>query len=112
MFAVPAPTPVSEVLLPAPGLTTAIEVELLIHTPPGVAQLRGIEDPMHTLDRPTIADGIAMTLIVVVAAHPVPNVYDINDVPATLPAVTIPVPPILAIAGLEEFHAPPPVASV
>ena len=55
-------------------------------------------------------DGNAFTVTVAFTAQPVPNVYDITDVPADTP-VTTPPALIVATAGVALLQVPPAVAS-
>lgn len=43
---------------------------LLLHVPPVVASLRAVVLPMHTFVVPVMAAGSALTVTVVVTAHP------------------------------------------
>jgi hypothetical protein len=46
----------------------------LLHTPPAVALLKVVVEPTHTLVVPVMAAGSALTVTVLVTAHPVPRV--------------------------------------
>ena len=107
MIAVPGDTPVK-----MPGASmVAIAVLLLLHTPPVTASLSGVESFMHTWSVPPIADGVGLTVSIVVAAQPVALVmYEIIAVPAA-PPVTVPVAPTIAILVALLLHVPPVVAS-
>jgi len=72
IVAVPAPTPVTTPVPEVP-VTVATEVAELVHDPPAVASLRVMVEPMQTDDGPEIAAGAALTVIVRVTVHPVPN---------------------------------------
>jgi hypothetical protein len=65
MITLPPDTPVTIPVAP----TVAIEVLLLLHTPPGVPSVNVVDAPTHTLDAPEIvpATGNGFTAIVVFA---------------------------------------------
>ena len=54
------------VTIPA-ELTVAIFTLLLLHAPAGVASVKALESPAHTVAVPVIADGSGATVSVVVA---------------------------------------------
>jgi len=88
-----------------------IVVLLLLHTPPVTASLSVVESFMHTSAVPPIADGVRLTVTVVIAAQPVaPSTYEIVAAPAA-PPVTVPVAPTVAIPVTLLLHVPPLVAS-
>ena len=66
---VPADSPVT---MPEEGPTFMIALPVL-HAPPPLL-VRVIEDPAHTLDGPTIADGSGLTVTGLLIEQPVPNV--------------------------------------
>jgi hypothetical protein len=67
----PGGTPVT---IPVPGVTVAALVLLLLHTPPGVASLRLMEEPVHTDVGPVIAAGKGLTVTGEVTKQPVGSV--------------------------------------
>ena len=71
MVAVPADTPVT---IPVPAPTEAIEVLLLLHVPPLVASLSEVVSPTQTLLTPVIADGVGLTVSIIVVVQPAGNV--------------------------------------
>jgi len=89
----------------------------LLHTPPLVASLSVVVDPVQTLMVPVIADtvgnGLTVTDEVTVVTQPKPlvTVYDIVAVPADTP-LTMPVKPIVATEPSPLLHTPPLVASL
>jgi len=102
---VPVDRPVRMPDVPIP----AIEVLLLLQDPPEVASLKVMVLPRHTPDALRIAD-IGLTVIVVVAIHPVGSVYVILEVPADT-VVTLPLPSIVATPVVLLAQVPPVVAS-
>ena len=70
MVEVPADTPLTT---PVPGATVATVVVLLLQVPPP-ASLNVVVDPTHTDAVPDIDDGNALTVTIIVAKQPVPNV--------------------------------------
>jgi hypothetical protein len=83
---------------------------LVLQIPPGIALVSKVDDPLQTLAVPPIADGDALTVIVVVLKHPVGKVYVIVEVPAAI-EVTTPVPEITATLASLLLHVPPTLAS-
>jgi hypothetical protein len=69
MMAVPAATPVTVPVL----VTVAMDVLPLLHVPPLVGSVYTVVEPTHTLAAPLMADGEAITEIVLKAVHPVPR---------------------------------------
>ena len=57
---------------PVLEFTEAIVVLLLVHTPDGVVLVRVVAIPVHILDVPEIADGLATIVIALVAGEPQP----------------------------------------
>ena len=49
-------------------------VLLLLHEPPPVASVKFVVSPAHTVPVPVMADGNALTVIVVITLQPVDNV--------------------------------------
>ena len=60
MVGTPADTPVTT---PVDEPTVAIAVLLLLQVPPVVASLIIIEEPVHTVVRPVIGEGVGLTVI-------------------------------------------------
>ena len=58
---------------PVPGATVATVVVLLLHVPPP-ASLNVVVEPRHTDAVPVIDEGNGLTVTIVVAIQPVPNV--------------------------------------
>ena len=109
---VPSDMPVTTPVLPI----VATDVVLLLHTPPNVASVRVVVVPAQIVVVPAMDDteGKVPTVKVVVAvAEPQAPVteYEIIEAPSDM-AVTAPVLPIVATAGLLLLHVPPLVASV
>ena len=68
MVAVPELMPVT---MPVPEPIVAISVLLLVHTPPGVESVRAMAVPTQRIVAgPVIADGAAVTVIVLVTLQP------------------------------------------
>lgn len=67
MVAAPVLMPVTMPLLPA----VAIEVLLLVHVPPGVAELSHAVEPTHKVFGPAMVAGIERTVITAVLIQPV-----------------------------------------
>jgi hypothetical protein len=67
---VPGSTPVTT---PVTGFTEALPL-LLLHRPPGVALLKVVVEPTHTLVPPVITAGSAFTVTVEIVLHPVESV--------------------------------------
>jgi hypothetical protein len=106
---VPEDTPVTT---PVPLTTVATPVPALAHVPPVVPSVKVIVEPTHTGDDPGIADGVVLTVIMVVVVQPVPREYVISDVPDMIP-VTTPVPPTtVATVVVPLVQVPPVVPSV
>ena len=95
------------VLLPI----VAIVVLLLAHVPPGVASLKIVVCPTHTVGMPVIALGPG-TVTVVVIKHPPGMIYEIIDVPLNMPVTTPVLLPIVAMVVLLLVQVPPGVASL
>jgi hypothetical protein len=95
----PVMTPVAEPAVAMMGL-------LLLQVPPLVISVSVMDDPIHNVDEPVMAEGGVFTVTVVLAKQPAVLVNVMTDVPA-VPPVTIPVEvPIAAIAGLLLVHVP------
>ena len=71
MFTVAANTGVT---IPVSDPTVAIPPLLLVHTPPGVAEVKVAVWPKHTTDGPVIAEGAAVTVTSFPSAQPDGNV--------------------------------------
>ena len=71
IFGEPAATPVTT---PVVEFTVAKEALLLLHVPPTVASLSVLVKPIHALAVPVMDAGNGLTVIIVVAVHPVANV--------------------------------------
>lgn len=69
MVTVPVAMPVT---VPTP-VTEAVSGAELLHKPPGVASLRDIVEPTHTVEGPAIAAGAGPTVMVMVLVHPEPS---------------------------------------
>ena len=69
MPAVPADIPDTMPVEP----TVAMSVAPLVHTPPVVVQLSAVVCPAHKPIVPVIGAGLALTVIIFVVVHPVPN---------------------------------------
>jgi hypothetical protein len=68
---VPAATPVTD----PPAVTVASVVLLLVHVPPVVTSVNNMLKPVHTIVVvPDIADGVGLTVIVLVTKQPVGTV--------------------------------------
>ena len=106
-MAEPAVTPVT---MPVAEPTVAFAV-LLLHVPATYTSLKETVAPIHTALAPDIGGGVAFTVSVFVAEHPVVSVYDILTIPG-LTAATIPDVPTVAMAGSLLLHVPPVVASL
>ncbi len=52
----------------------AIEVLVLLHTPPGVAELSEVVLPAHSIPVPVITAGVVLTVTILVALQPVLSV--------------------------------------
>ena len=103
MVAVPAATPVKMPDVP----TVATLVLLLAHVPPTVADESAVEAPTHTVDKPVIAAGAAITVTTTDVPQPPLKTYEIVVVPAVIP-VTIPLKePTVATEVLLLLHVPP-----
>ena len=63
----PGETPVT---IPVTEPIVATDVTLLLHVPPGVAQLKFVVEPTQVAPGPVIAAGSGLTVIVVVAIQP------------------------------------------
>jgi len=104
IVAVPGDTPVK-----VPGASiVAIVVLLLLHKPPVTASLSVMESSMHTWAVPPIADGVSLTVTIVLTEQP-PCVYVIVSTPADTPVTTPPETPAILVVIL--LQAPPVVAS-
>lgn len=66
IFTLPDETPVTT---PVVGSTVALPVLLLLHTPPVVASLSAMVDPLHAVVGPVIA-GSVFTVIAMPTEHP------------------------------------------
>lgn len=90
----------------------AMPVATLLHTPPGAASESVVARPRHTLAvpvmKPALGNGLTVTTWVETAVpQAFVTVYEMVVVPADTP-VTIPAAFIVALAGVEELHTPPP----
>jgi hypothetical protein len=65
-----------------------------------------VVNPTQALGTPVTAPGITFTDTIAVAAQPIPDVYDITDVPGET-LVTRPVPSIVATDVLVLLQVPP-----
>jgi hypothetical protein len=80
---------------------------LLLQVPPGVALVRELHVPAHTLSEPLIAAGNGLTVTIAVLIQPVLIVYDITAVPPATPVTTPLDEPTVAIPILPLVHVPP-----
>jgi hypothetical protein len=69
MVGAPAVTPET---IPVPEPIVATEELLLLHVPPAVASLKVLVDPAHIVVMPLMAEGVVLTVKVLVAALPHP----------------------------------------
>ena len=104
MVGVPSDTPVT---MPEALPAVAIAGLLLLHVPPGVASVKVIEEPTHTLPGPTIANGERLTVTIAVLIQPAAEVYVIVDVPGVTPVTTPDAESTVATTILLLFHVPP-----
>ena len=77
MVAVSAKAPVAvpvTVVVVVPPETEATAALLLLHVPPALTSLKLVVDPWHTARVPVIADGVGLTVNIVVTIHPVGKV--------------------------------------
>lgn len=72
MVAVPADTPVTVAVVPAPTILATPEA-LLLHVPPGVTSVYVPVVPLHTSNGPLIAAGEVFTVTVAVRWQPPVN---------------------------------------
>ena len=101
MFTVPAPAPVNIPDVPI----VAIRPLLLLHVPLPVSE-SAVVVPVHKLNVPRIACGLAFTLIVAEVVQPGPTLYTTVPVPADTP-VTTPLEDPTVIAAPMLLHEPP-----
>ena len=95
-----------------PLTTVAMVVLPLVHVPPVVPSVNEIVEPTQNGEDAEIADGVVLTVIIVVAVQPVPREYVIIDVPDITP-VTTPVPlTTVATVVVPLDQVPPVVPSV
>ena len=108
MTVVPAEIPVTtpeELMVPTAGL-------LLLHVPPGVAELNVVVSPIQTSSVPVIGSGNGLTVRVFITIQSVPKPYVMLVVPADSVVTNPVVKPIVATLGLPLIHVPPKTASV
>jgi len=106
---VPDDTPVTT---PVPLTTVAIVVLPLAHVPPVVPSVKVIVEPTQNGEDAGIANGVVLTVTIVVAVQPVPSEYVIIEVPDNTP-VTTPVPlTTVAMVVVPLDQVPPVVPSV
>ena len=67
MVAVPAATPVTT---PVEEPTVAFGIALLVQVPPDAVSVRAIVAPIHAVEDPEMAEGIAYTVTVFAVIHP------------------------------------------
>ena len=107
---VPADTPVTVPPAEPEATTVATGVLLDTHPPPGGVSASSTVAPTHTVPGPVIVPGDKLTVIVVVAVHPVVAVKVMTDVPVTTPH-TVPVvattvaTPVLLLAHVPAYPA-------
>ena len=95
-----------------PDPTVAIDVEVLLHEPPGVTSLNVIDDPMQTFDGPVIAEGNELTVTLAAIEQPVVvKVYDMGALPNATPVTTPEPETTVAIPVLPLLQVPPPEGS-
>lgn len=103
----PDDTPVT---IPDDEPTVAKAIPELVHVPLPESDNVSLAST-HTDDAPVIAEGNGFTVTTVVAEQPVAARYVIVAVPAESPE-TIPLVPIVAVAGVLLLHVPPTVPSL
>lgn len=103
----PADMPVTT---PVVGCTVALPVLLLLHVPVGVASVRVVLKPVHTVLEPDIAPAEVRAVTVVVALPQPTLLYVMVAVPLVTP-VTTPAELMVATPVLLLLHEPPAVAS-
>ena len=105
----PEDTPVTA---PVPLITVATAVLPLAQVPPVVPSVNVIVVPAQNAVEEEIADGVVLTVIIVVTAHPVPSEYVIIDVPDKTPVTTPVLLPTVATVVVPLDQVPPVVPSV
>jgi len=104
MSDVPKASPVN---IPDEDPTEATAVLLETHVPPGRALLKVPDVPTHTNGFPVIVGTDAITVTVLVEAHPAGRLYVTMTVPGMMPDI-IPVDmSIVATEGAPDCHVPP-----
>jgi hypothetical protein len=92
--------------------TVATNALLVLHVPPGVASVKAVVRPTHTLGVPVMpatADVFTVTTLVAVAVpQPLVTAYDIVTVPTVTPVNR---PPETVALPLLALHVPPATAS-
>jgi len=106
---VPEDTPVTT---PVPLTTVAIVVLPLAHVPPVVPSVTVIVEPTQNGEDAEIADGVVLTVTIVVAVQPVPSEYVITDVPDNTPVTTPVLLTTVATVVVPLDQVPPVVPSV
>jgi hypothetical protein len=106
---VPEDTPVTT---PVPLITVATAVLPLAQVPPVVPSVNVIVEPAQNAVEEEIADGVVLTVIIVVTAHPVPSEYVIIDVPDKTPVTTPVLLTTVATVVVPLDQVPPLVPSV
>jgi hypothetical protein len=99
----------TELTTPVDGFTEACAGLLLVHVPDASAIERVDVPPKHNDELPEIEAGVTPTVTSAVATaepHAPETVYEIFTLPVATP-VTTPEASTVAIAALEELHAPP-----
>ena len=105
----PEDTPVTT---PVPLTTVATAVLPLAQVPPVVPSVNVIVVPAQNAVEEEIADGVVLTVIIVVTAHPVPSEYVIVDVPDNTPVTTPVLLTTVATVVVPLDQVPPLVPSV
>jgi len=101
---VPGTKPVT---IPVPEIVASAEL-LLVHVPPVVASLNGVEAPAQILSDPEIGVGDGFTVAITVVKQLVGKMYVINAVPGVTPLTTPAPVPTVATERLPLAHVPVP----
>lgn len=83
---------------------------VVLHVPPLTVAVSEVSAPTHTVEAPETdpAIGSGFTVITVVRTHPSGEVYVIRVVPDATPLTVPEAKPMVALAGAELLHVPPP----
>ena len=96
---IPVTTPVAE--------TVPIAGVVVLHAPPGVAEVKAAVRPIHTWPGPPMKAGTGLTVTVAVLIQPVPREYVISAVPEAIPVTTPVEASTEAMLGDALVHVPP-----